>query len=61
MMVMLKKPTVILLMIFALQACGTLQALNVLNDATCKTEIGKKDSKFTCEFEGKKLVSKSDK
>jgi hypothetical protein len=57
---MLKKTAVILLA-FALQACGTLQALNVLSDATCTTEVSKKDSKFSCEFEGKKLLSKSDK
>ena len=41
-----------------LSGCNAINALNVINDAKCVTEIAEKDSKFSCEFEGKKLIGK---
>ncbi len=55
---MIRKYLLLFMLLGNLPACGALQALNVLNDARCKSVIATKDSKFTCEFEGKKIVRK---
>ncbi len=55
---MIRKYLLLCILFCNLSACGALQTLNVLNDAKCKSVIATKDSKFTCEFEGKKLTGK---
>lgn len=52
------KLVVVMVLLANLSGCLTIGALNVLSDATCTTEIGKKDSRFLCEFEGEKVFSK---
>ena len=41
-----------------ISGCGTTPTVNVVNAAKCVTEVATKESKFTCEFEGKKILAK---
>jgi hypothetical protein len=41
-----------------LTGCNTTPLINLANDAKCKTEIANRDSKFSCEIEGKRLLIK---
>jgi len=52
---MIRKNLLLFMLFGNLSACGALQTLNVLSDAKCKSVIATKDSKFTCEFEGRNL------
>lgn len=60
----MRKPKFKIIFLFAmffLSGCNTTPLIKLVNTAKCVTEVATKDSKFTCEFEGKKLVSKSEK
>jgi hypothetical protein len=46
------------LMMIILSGCNTTPIIDLVNTAKCVTEVATKDSKFTCEFEGKKVLAK---
>jgi starvation-inducible outer membrane lipoprotein len=45
-------------MIFLLCGCATNPLLDLARESKCITEVATKESKFTCEFEGKKVFAK---
>lgn len=53
----MKKLSLFLTMII-LSGCNTTPIIDLVNTAKCVTEVATKDSKFTCEFEGKKVLAK---
>lgn len=54
----MKKILVIICILTFLSACSTTPIIDLVNTAKCVTEVATKDSKFTCEFEGKKVLAK---
>lgn len=49
---------IIVIAVLLLTGCNTIPVLGIAEDAKCKTEIAKKNSKLICQFEGKKLLGK---
>lgn len=49
----------VLIFCIVLSGCNTTPLINLVNTAKCVTEVATKDSKFTCEFEGKELVGRN--
>lgn len=43
---------------FLFTACGTNPIMDLARESKCITEVATKESKFTCEFEGKKVFAK---
>lgn len=41
-----------------LSGCNTMPIINLANETKCVTQIATKDSKVTCEIEGKKVFAK---
>lgn len=54
----MKNICVIIFAIIFLSGCNTIPIIDLVNTAKCVTEVATKDSKFTCEFEGKKVLAK---
>lgn len=42
-----------------LSGCNTMPIINLANETKCVTKIATKDSKVTCEIEGKKVFAKN--
>lgn len=53
----MKKLSLFLTMII-LSGCNTIPIMDMVNTAKCITEVATKESKLTCEFEGKKILAK---
>jgi len=41
-----------------ISGCNTIPVINLANETKCVTQIATKDSKVTCEIEGKKVFAK---
>ncbi|UUA73076.1 hypothetical protein [Cellvibrio sp. QJXJ] len=54
----MKGNLIVIMLIFFLSGCNTTPIIDLVNTAKCVTEVATKDSKFTCEFEGKKVLAK---
>ena len=51
------KRIAIVIFVFFLYGCSSTPLMNLARESKCITEVAK-ESKFTCEFEGKKVFAK---
>lgn len=53
-----KKLLLVFVCFLFLSGCNTMPIINLANETKCVTQIATKESKVTCEIEGKKVFAK---